>query len=129
MAKFLIDEAMDALLNYIKNNATKICVCSDLPTTYLQANETYMLAQATVASGDFTGPADGDTNGRKLTVAAKTTGAAVAQGTGTHVALVDGANSKLLFVTTIPGGSQQTVYVGNTVNLPSFKVDEVADLS
>lgn len=129
MSKYINDDAMDALLNYIKNNATKICICSALPTTYLQANETYMLAQGAITSSDFTGPADGDTSGRKLTVAAKTTEAATTQGTGTHVALIDTANSKLLHATSIPSGSQQIVYVGNAVNIPSFKVDEVADLS
>lgn len=122
MAKSVHDDVLDAALNYLKTNATRMCLCSAEPTTYTQAITTYELADVTMASGDFT-IANGDTSGRKVTVAAKSAVAVDASGTGTHVALVDVTNSKLLYVTTCPS---QGVSSGGTVDIGSWKV-EIAD--
>ncbi len=122
MAKSVHDDVLDAALNYIKNNATRMTLCSAQPTTYAEANATYSLAQVTVASGDFT-VANGDTSGRKVTVAAKTGLTVATSGTATHVALLDVANSKLLFVTTT---TSTAVAGGGTVDIGSWK-DEIQD--
>ena len=126
MAKSVHDDVLDGALNIVKNNATRMTVCSDEPTTYAEGNATYALADVTVASGDFTN-ADGDTSGRKCTVAAKSGVLIDASGTSTHIALLDVTNSKLLYVTTCTSQAL-TANGSNTVDFPSWKF-EIADPS
>jgi len=124
MAKTLDDSVIDGSLNIVKNGATQMCLCSAQPTTYTQATVTYMLALKTgLTSGSFTGPADGDTNGRKLTKTAETGISVTNSGTVLYVALCSG--SVLLLVDTV---TSQVVTAGNTVNTPAFKW-EIADPS
>lgn len=124
MAKSVHDDVLDGALNIIKNNCTRQVLCSAQPTTYTEANATYALADVTMASGDFTA-ANGDTSGRKLTVAAKTGVTVDATGTGTHIALLDVTNTKLLYVTTT---ASTAVAAAGTVDMGSWKV-EIADPS
>jgi hypothetical protein len=122
MGKLVDDLVLDAALNYLKNNVTRMVACSAQPTTYTEGNSTYALANVTLASGDFT-IANGDTSGRKVTVGAKTGVSVSVSGTVTHVALLDVTNSKLLYVTTT---TSQGVSTGGTVDFGSWKV-EIAD--
>lgn len=122
MAKSVHDDVLDGALNIIKNNCTRMVLCNAQPTTYTEGNATFALADVTMASGDFTA-ANGDTSGRKLTVAAKAGVTVDASGTGTHIALLDVSNSKLLYVTTT--GSTAVAAAG-TVDIGSWKV-ELAD--
>lgn len=124
MAKSVHDDVLDGALNIIKNNCTRMTVCSTQPTTYTEGNATYALADVTMASGDFTA-ANGDTNGRKLTVAAKSAFTVDASGTAQHIALLDVTNSKLLYVTTC---TSQALTSGNTVSTPAWDI-ELADPS
>lgn len=126
MAKSVHNDVLDAALNYIKNNCTRLVVCSTEPTTFTEANATYALADVTVDSADFTA-ADGDVSGRKLTVAQQASVLIDASGTAAHIALLDVTNSKLLYVTTCT--SQALVANGsNTVTIPAFDI-EIADPS
>jgi hypothetical protein len=122
MAKSVHDDVLDGALNVIKNNCTRMTLCSQQPTTYTEANATYALADVTMASGDFT-VANGDTSGRKVTVAAKSAVPVDTTGTSNHVALLDVTNSKLLYVTTHTG---QALTSGNTVNIGAWDA-EIAD--
>lgn len=122
MAKSVHDDVLDGALNVLKTSATRMVLCSAEPTTYTQGNATYALADVTMASGDFT-IANGDTSGRKLTVAAKAAVAVDAAGTGTHIALLDVTNSKLLYVTTT---ASTAVASGGTVDIGTWKI-ELAD--
>lgn len=122
MAKSVHDDVLDGALNIIKNNCTRMTLCSAQPLTYAEGNATYALADVTMAAGDFTA-ANGDTSGRKLTVAAKTGVPVDTTGTGNHVALLDVTNSKLLYVTTC---TAQGVSSGGTCDIGSWKV-EIAD--
>jgi hypothetical protein len=124
MGKSTHPDVIDAALNYIKSNVTKMIACSAQPTTYNEAVTTYALADVTVASGDFT-LANGDTSGRKVTRAAKTGVTVDANGTVTHIAEVDVSNTKLVNVTTT---SSQGVSTGGTVDIGSFK-NEIANPS
>lgn len=124
MAKSVHNDVLDAALNYIKDNCTRLVVCSAEPTTFAEANATYALADVTVDSTDFT-VADGDTSGRKVTVAAQTGVSVDTSGTVTHVALLDVDDSKLLYVTTSPS---QGVSSGGTVDVGAWDV-EIADPS
>lgn len=126
MAKSVHDDVLDGMLNILKNNATRLVVCSTQPTTYTEANSTYALADVTIDSTDFTN-ANGDTNGRKTTVAAQSSVLIDTSGTPGHVALLDVANSKLLYVTTCTGGAL-TANGSNTCNVAAWDI-EVADPS
>lgn len=122
MAKRNHPDVPDGALNVIKNNVTRMVVCSAEPTTYTEANATFALADVTMATGDFT-LANGDGGGntsRKVTVAAKSAVTVDVSGTATHVALLDVTNSKVLEVTTC---TSQALTAGNTVNFPAWKVE------
>jgi hypothetical protein len=127
MAKFTNDLAMDALLKYITGDAISndttnnrdLAVCSQQPTTRTEAISTYMLAKTTLTkSTDFT-IADDPVSpyGRKVTTAQKSGVSVTNSGTATYVAICDGTN--LLVVTTC---TSQSLTAGNTVTIPSFKV-------
>lgn len=128
MAKACHDDVLDALLNYVADNTKRITVCSQQPTTYAEGNATYKLADVDTTegagNGDFT-IANGDTSGRKLTVAQQADVPVDSTGSATHIALLDVDNSKLLYVTTC---TSQTITSGNTVTIPAFDI-EVADPS
>lgn len=120
MGKAVATEVYDAALNNVKNNANKMVVCSAQPTTFAEANATYMLANVAMASGDFTVGA-GDVSGRKVQIAAKSGVTVTNSGTATHVAVIDTTNSLLKLVTTC---TSQALTAGNTVNIPTWK-DEI----
>jgi hypothetical protein len=122
MAKWQNDLMLDAALDYIKNNTTQLCVCSAQPTTYAEATATYKLALKTgLTSGSFTGPANGDTNGRKVTINQQANIVVDSSGTATHVALCSG--TVLLYITTV---TSQGLTAGNTVTIPAWDI-EIAD--
>lgn len=121
MAKWQNDLMLDAALDYIKNNCTQEAVCSAQPTTYAEATSTYKLALKTgLTSGSFT-HANGDTNGRKTTVAQQATITVDTGGTATHIALCSG--SVLIYITTC---TSQALSAGNTVTVPAWDI-EIAD--
>lgn len=120
MAKIVHDDVLDGATSVIKTNANSMIACSSQPTTRAEAVTTYALADVAMASGDFT-QANGDTNGRKVTVAAKTAVPIDTTGTATHVALVDG--TRLLYVTTC---TSQALTSGGTVDFPAWDI-EIAD--
>jgi hypothetical protein len=71
-------------------------------------------------SGDFS-ISDGDVSGRKLTVAAKSGVNVDVTGNPVVIALLDVANSQVLYVT--DEDSAQTIYSGNTVNFPAWDIE------
>ena len=119
MAKSLNTTVLDQALNYIKNNATKLVLCSAQPTTYAEGNSTFMLANVTMASGDYT-LGNGDTSGRKVTTAAKSGVSVSSAGTANHAALLDVTNSALLAVTTL---TSTALASGGTVDIGAFKFE------
>lgn len=125
MAKAAPDIVMDGALDVIAS-ATKQVACSSQPTTYTEANATYALADIVIDGTDFT-KANGDTSGRKVTVAAQSGVLIDTSGTATHVALVRTADSTLIYVTTCTTQAL-TANGANTVNFPAWDV-EVADPS
>ncbi len=118
MAKFCNTLVQDQALNYIKNNAVGISVCSTQPTTRAEAATTYMLASKVISSADYTGPAAGTVSGRKLTVNAQSGISVTNSGSAQHIALYDGTN--LLYVTTC---TAQSLTAGNTVNVPAWEIE------
>ena len=122
MAKSVNDAVLDAALNYIKTSADRLVFCSAEPANFAGV-AAVSLADVAVTTADFTGPANGDTSGRKLTVAAKAGVAVDTAGTGNHVAVVDDSGSLLLYVTTT---ASTAVASGGTVDLGTWKI-EIAD--
>lgn len=117
MGKSIHNDVLDQSLNYIKNNATRLAVCSAEPTTYTEAITTYKLADVDIDSSDFTGPSDGDVSGRKIRINAQGDVPVDSSGTATHIALVDVTNTKLLLVTTC---TSQAIVASSTVDVPAF---------
>ena len=120
MGKSVNDLVLDAAFDVIDQSNIMIA-CSAEPTNRTEAVTTYALADAVmVADTDYT-KANGDTSGRKVTMAAKSTINVDASGTATHVALCDGVN--LLYVTTC---TSQALTAGNDANFPAWDI-EIAD--
>jgi len=114
MAKFAADQIMDAALDNVINNADSLVVCEGQPTNYSEATTSATssasdtnLGTQSIGTGDFT-KADGDTSGRKVTVAAQSGVDVDTGGDADHVAIVDDTNSTLLLVTTQPSTSVTT---------------------
>ena len=126
MAKNVHNNVLDAALNYLNSNANRLVVLSAEPTgasAYTNAqtdfdSSGYRLAEATISASDFTGPADGDTSGRKIQVNAQSSmsiNGVTSSANATHVALVkqsSTASSQMVLYTTtctsqsLTGGNQ-----------------------
>lgn len=118
MAKLVDDSVLDAALNVIKNNGTAICICAAQPTTRAEATTTYMLAARAITGADFTGPTNGDTSGRKLTVNQEAALSVQNSGNAQHIAVV--SDTTLLYVTTC---TAQQLTAGNTATIPAWDIE------
>jgi hypothetical protein len=120
MAKSVHDNVLDGAFDIV-DQADIMTACNAEPTTRTEAITTFKLADvAMTPNTDFT-KANGDTNGRKVTVAAKSAVPVFTTGTATHLALCDA--TRLLYVTTC---TSQALTSGNTVNFPAWDI-EIAD--
>ena len=122
MAKKLPDPTLDALLEKVAT-CTRLTVCSGEPANFAGI-AAVMLADVVMTAGHGNGDytkADGDTNGRKLTVAQQTAVPIDTTGTATHICLDDGTT--LLACTTC---TSQGLTSGGTVTVPAWDI-EVAD--
>lgn len=119
MAKWANDLFMDAALDWIRDNVNKMTACAGQPTTFTEGNATNALADVAMASGDFT-KANGDTSGRKLTVAAKNDVLIDTSGTANHVALLNTTGSVLAYVTTC---TSQALVAGSNVSFPAWDIE------
>lgn len=116
MAKYIHSAVIKSALSYIKENCTRMCVCSAQPTTVAMAVSTEMLAITTMASTQFTVSAPA--SGAAVTISAVNSITVSFSGNALHVALVDyGTASKVLCVTTC---TSQALTAGNTVNVPAW---------
>jgi hypothetical protein len=121
MAKACSDNYMDAMLALI-DDATTLHVTSAQPANHAGI-AAVSLADVTLTAGAGNGDytlANGDTNGRKLTVAQQSSVPIDNSGTATHVVLTDGTN---IYVTTC---TSQALTSGGTVTVPAWDI-EVAD--
>lgn len=122
MPKAAPDATIDSMFDYI-DQCDLMTVCNAEPTTYTEAITTFKLADvALTPDTDFT-KANGDTNGRKVTIAAKSAVPVDTSGTATHVAIVRTTGTTLRYVTTC---TSQALTAGNTINIPAWDI-EVAD--
>lgn len=123
MAKAAEDAFIDGALNILKTTAVRMTVCTTQPAgtppTVAQINAV-RLAETVMATGDFA-VANGDTSGRKVTMAAKGGVLLTGSGSAGHIVLDNGTNG--LYTTTCTAAA---VTAGNTVNIPAWKI-EIAD--
>jgi hypothetical protein len=117
MGKFASTDVLDGSLNIVRG-ATRMVALSGEPATYAAAFAG-RLAEAVLTTADFT-LAAGDVSGRKVTVAARSGLPVLATGTADHIALLDVAGSRLLYVTTCPA---QAVVPGGNVSIASWSVE------
>lgn len=120
MAKFIADAALDAALAYV-TAADVEYLCSAQPATFAGI-AAVSLGSATPS---WSGPADGDISGRKVTFAARTGVAVTATGNVTHVVFARTADSTLRYVTTC---SSQAVTSGGTATIAAGTI-EIADVT
>lgn len=121
MGKAAPDATLDALADYI-DQSNIMHVCSAEPANYAGIAAVSLADVAMTPDTDFT-KANGDTNGRKVTVAAKSGVTVDNSGTANHVVLARSTDSTLRYVTTC---TSQVLTAGNTVNVPAWDI-ETAD--
>lgn len=118
MSKWVHADVLDNGPAYIKTNCNKVAVISAYTAgdSYATVNGN-ILAEATMASGDFTLGTSG--SNRTLTTASgKQDTSANATGAASHIAFVDTVASKVLWVTEETSG--QTITASNPVTFPSL---------
>ncbi len=120
MAKLVHDDVLDGAWDVLDQGDIQT-VCAGQPTTRTEAITTFKLADiAMTPNTDYT-KANGDTSGRKVTMAAKSAVPVDTSGTADHIAICDA--TRLLYVTTC---TSQVLTSGNTVNIPAWSA-EIAD--
>lgn len=114
---FANDALLDAGLAILDTLGARLDICSAEPTTFAQATSTLSLGNKTGL--DIGAPADRSPNGRKVTVAAITTGGVItASGTATHFAITDG--TRLLVAG--PLAAPRATVSGDAFTLPAFDI-------
>lgn len=115
---FITDNAADAYLQYIIDNAEDLHICSQEPVTYAEATSTYTIGdKQTITVGI---QADRSPDGRKSTIAAFVDGDVTVTGTATHWAIVDVTGTELLATGELD--SSQSVTSGNTFSIAAFDI-------
>lgn len=115
----LNDRVFDNGLTVLDTEANRVDICSQEPTTYAQATSTYTLGNTTSIS--ISAPTNGDTSGRKVTLAAITGASVSGTGTATHYAISDTSNTRLLVTGSL--SASQAVTSGNTFSLNAVDIE------
>lgn len=98
MGKYVLPTVLDAALDQIAAADLMVAI-NGQPATFAAA-QTGKLAEVAMTPADFT-LADGTTSGRRVIIAEKANVTVDTSGTADHVALLDTAGSRLLYVTTV----------------------------
>jgi len=117
MAATIFDNVFDNGLSILDLNADRLDICSQQPTTYAEAVNSYSLGcELSITVG---APEDGAT-GRKVTVSAITAGSVSGTNTATHFALTDVSSVTLLVTQAL--ASPQAVTADNSFTLTAFDI-------
>jgi hypothetical protein len=123
MAHFLNDLVVDVAAQYLIDNVTRVVLCDGAPTNYADANTDngsgsgVKMSQTTVDDSDFA-LANGDADGRKVTLNALNAVAITAAGDADHIAWLDTVNEDLLFVTPLASAATGLT-TDSVVNIPA----------
>lgn len=118
MGKFVDNDVFDNGLNYVKNNATEMYLTDGQPADRAAAIAGALASKTGLTSGSYTGPADGDVSGRKITKSAESGINVSVTGNVNHVTLCSA--SKILIITVV---TEQPVTAGNSINTPAYKFE------
>lgn len=116
MGKWINDTSLDASLNHTADNGSQLDVTSDSSTPTDLSNSLASTSLTTGTSGSDYSISNGDTSGRKLTIAQQSDITISASGTARHIVISDGAGT-LYLVTTC---TEQSLTSGKLVTVPSF---------
>jgi len=114
MAKAVDDLLLDGGLDAI-DGCTLLSVCSAQPANKAGV-AAVTLASVAISGVDFT-KANGDTSGRKLTVAQQAALSITSTGTATHIVIDNGTS---IYVTTC---TSQALTSGGTVTVPAWDIE------
>ncbi len=121
MTKYAHSDMLDNGPGYLKTNCNKVILTDVYSNVYATVNGSAKVAEAALVTGDFAlAGADGAARVLTATLTGKSGGnalKAVADGTNMHLAFVDTATSKVLYVT--EESSNQTITSGNPVSFNS----------
>ena len=120
---YLNDEALDGGLDWIIATATTLHICSAEPANFAGIASVEL---GTKSGLTLTGPANGDTDGRKVTCPAVTDGAVTAADTAAHWALSNGSDT---LVAAGALSASQAVTSGNPFTTGAFAVATLRDPS
>jgi hypothetical protein len=116
---YMNDSLYDLMLQYVKDNGTRLDICSQQPATYAEATSTYTLGNKTGITYQTIG--DRTPNGRKLAVDAISGGSVTGTALATHWAITKPtATTSLLAAGTL--ATSQNVTSGNTFSLATFDI-------
>lgn len=115
MGKAVTDGFLDGMADLLAA-CTAYNICTAEPTSIAECDSLSLIPVHTLTGGDFT-KANGDTSGRKITVAQQASLSIDATGTATHVAINDGTD---FYVTTC---TSQLLTSGGTVTGPAFDIE------
>lgn len=115
MGKVTTDGFLDGGIDAIATS-TAINICTAEPTSIAECDSLSLIPTHTLTSGDFT-KANGDTSGRKVTIAQQATLSIDVSGTATHVVINDGTD---YYVTTC---TSQGLTSGGTVTIPAWDIE------
>lgn len=115
MSRWANDSVLDALLDKIAT-ATKQYACTQQPTNFAEASETYAVAEVAMDAGDFS--KSNGVSGRQMEVAVQNNVPVTGNGTITHLALCDG--SSLLYATVT---NSKIVEAGDQVNMAAHTIN------
>ena len=119
MGKVCSDSFMDAAHDWLQTNGTHMLVvggsCFAASSATIASSA---LASATTASGDYA-KANGDTSGRKVTIATHSACAIQQSGNAQHVCLIDASAETVYYQTTC---TSQALTSG-TVDVPAWDVE------
>lgn len=120
------DDVLDAALAVIVDDADELHICSQEPTTFEEASDTYSLGDK--QDPTISAPLDGLVSGRRVVISAITDGSVAETGDATHWALVDSAGERLLAAG--PLDDTMPVTASNIFTMTEFSVgikDPVAE--
>lgn len=112
---YINDSVFDTGLQYAASIGTVMLICTSEPSTYDSASAS-QLGDGTASVGAVE---DGDTDGRKVVIAALTSADVTADGSASHWALTDGSS---ILVAAGPLTSTQAVTSGNSFTLTAIDI-------
>ena len=121
MTKTVNDEVLDAALQHLIDQADRMSSTVANENSWASI-QTKHLSWVTVSAGDWTGPANGDTSGRKITLGQKANVEVSTTGSCQVISLCDTSGAgKILYTTDV--SIVQTVTDGNTMTFNTWKVE------